>query len=60
MHEPWAFLCEIGFIGWLLAVSGFILHSFPSRDVFVKKAAVVWGGGFLFFYAIWVAAMLKA
>ena len=60
MHEPWSLLCEIGLIGWLVAAAGFIICTFPSRDIFEKRPAAVWGGCLLFFYAIWITGMLKA
>jgi hypothetical protein len=53
-------ICEISLWGWIAAAVGLIMHAFPSRDTFRKRPAVVWGGCLLFFYALWIAGMLKA
>lgn len=60
MHEPWAFICEIGFWGWVLATVGFILKAFPRRDVMRKGLALQWGVSILVFYAVWIAGMVNS
>ncbi len=59
MNEGWAVVCVIGVWGWILAGVGFILSAFPRRDSFNGRSAAVWGGSFLFFYAMWIAGMIN-
>jgi hypothetical protein len=55
----WTLVCEISLWGWIGATFLFILHSFPSRNVFNVRPATVWGGSLVLFYAIWIVGMLK-
>ncbi len=59
MNEGWAVVCVIGVWGWVLTGVGFILKSFTAKDKFSGSAAALWGGGFLLFYALWVAGMIN-
>lgn len=56
----WAVVAQLGFWGWILAVSGLILHAFPARGVFNRRPAALWGAAFLVLYAIWIIGMLRA
>ncbi len=60
IDESWALLCELGFWGWVLAAAGFFLYAFPRRGTFRSGVAVLFGGGFLSCFALWVLGMLKA
>ena len=60
ISEGWAVICIIGVWGWILAGIGFILKAFPAKDVFEKKSAALWGGCFIFFYALWVVGMINS
>jgi hypothetical protein len=60
INEGWALITVIGVWGWILSGIGFILGVFPTRDAFDSKSAALWGGSFIFFYAIWVAGMVNA
>jgi hypothetical protein len=57
--ESWALLCEIGFWGWILSAAGFILRSFPARNLLKTGSALRWGGIFLACYALWMIGMIK-
>ena len=59
-NEQWSLVCEMSLWGWVAAVIGLILNSFPSRNVLNSKPAVVWGTCFLVLYFVWVVGMLKA
>ena len=59
INDPWSLICEISLWAWIGAAIGFILRSFPSRDGFNNRAAVVWGGCLIFLYTLWIAGMLK-
>jgi hypothetical protein len=58
--EAWALFCEISLWLWVFAAIGFIINAFPSRNIFRKRPATVWGTGLLFFYTFWVIGMIKA
>jgi hypothetical protein len=59
-NEWWGVVTVIGVWGWIFAGAGFILNSFPARGCFNRKAALVWGVFFLFFYTLWVLGMKMA
>ena len=60
INDARSLMCEISLWAWIGAVIGFILCSFQSRGVFNSRAAALWGGCLLVFYALWIAGMLKA
>ena len=60
INEGWAVVTVIGVWGWILAGVGFTLLAFPARDSFNGRSAAIWGGVFIFFYAIWVTGMINA
>jgi hypothetical protein len=59
-NEWWGVITVVGVWGWTLTGIGFILKAFPGVDRFDKRGALIWGGTFLFFYAIWVMGMMNA
>jgi hypothetical protein len=59
-NQWWGVICDVGVWGWVLSAVGFILGAFPARDRFNGKQALIWGAGFLFFYALWVVGMMHA
>jgi hypothetical protein len=58
--EAWGIICSVGVWGWILSVVGFIVRVFPPGGRFNRMAAMIWGGCFLFFYALWVVGMMNA
>jgi hypothetical protein len=60
INETWALICEISLWGWVVAVIGFILRSFPFRGVFKVRPAAFWGAWLILFYALWIMSMIKA
>jgi len=56
----WSMMVEVGFLGWIGCVIGFILRVFIGNKGFNSKRAVFWGVLIIFFYALWIAAMLRA
>ncbi len=60
MNEYGALLAQVGLWGWVVTILFFIHYSFPSRDQFVARAAVKWGGISICFFSIWIAGMLLA
>jgi len=56
----WSMMVEVGFVGWIGCVIGFILRVFIGEKGFNSKRAVFWGVLIIFFYTIWILAMLRA
>jgi len=59
-NEAWGVISVVGVWGWMLSVVGFIIKSFPGGGRFNGRSAMIWGGCFIFFYALWVVGMLNA
>ena len=60
MNEGWTVICVVGVWGWIFSSVGFILTAFRAKGAFDGKSAALWGGSFIFFYALWVAGMINA
>jgi hypothetical protein len=60
INEGWAFISVIGVWGWILSGIVFTLKVFPAVHAFECKSAALWGGCFIFFYALWIAGMIHA
>lgn len=58
----WTLLLEIGFLGWIGSVIGFLILS-PKKDgriQFHSFRNIPWGAAFLTFFALWVVGMMYA
>jgi hypothetical protein len=59
---PWSIIVEIGFLGWIGSVVGFIM--FACKDSgearLFARPALVWGCLSLIFFALWIVAMMRA
>lgn len=60
INEQWALLAIVGFWGWVFSAIGLILRAFPGRQLFIRRAGALWGGGVVFFFCVWVIGMLNA
>jgi hypothetical protein len=56
----WSIIVEIGFLGWIGCAIGFILRVFTGNKGFNVNRAFFWGFLIIFFYAVWIAGMLRA
>ena len=56
----WSVITLVGLFGWVSCMLGFLLKSFPGRDLFEVKSAYRWGGAVLVTYTIWIVGMLNA
>jgi hypothetical protein len=56
----WAFVLEIGFVGWLLSAVLFIFKAWDEEDNFYPRKAALWGVILVVFYAIWVVGLMRA
>lgn len=58
----WSIIVEIGFLGWIGSVMGFIMFACKG-DQKVRLSAsrgVVWAGLAVMFFALWLVGMIKA
>lgn len=58
-YASWAFLCEVGFFGWVTCAVLFIFRGFSKSGQFKTRQAVYWAGGFILFYGFWIIGMYK-
>ena len=56
----WSMIVEVGFLGWIGCAIGFILRVFIGAKGFNSKRALFWGVLIIFFYTLWIVAMLRA
>lgn len=55
----WDILAVIGFLGWVIAVPGFIFGALGGTDRPLAKTGVIWGGLFFVCYALWILGLLR-
>ena len=60
MSTSWTITCLAGLCGFVLCTVGFILKSFPARDIFNRAAAVKWGSALVICFIIWMIGMANA
>jgi hypothetical protein len=60
MSLSWSMLCLAGLWGFVAAMIGFILKSFPARGIFVARAGLGWGAAALVCFALWIVGMANA
>jgi hypothetical protein len=58
----WTVVLEIGLLGWIGSMVGFILSLFQDKErgKFILAPAFTWGGLALIFFSMWVFGMMKA
>jgi hypothetical protein len=59
-EQLWPLLTVLSFWGWVGAVVGFILSSFPAGGIFRYAPALRWGGAFLFLFLLWFIGMARS
>ncbi len=55
----WDILAVLGFLGWVIAVPGFIFGAWGRPNHPRTKIAVIWGGLFIVGYSLWVLGLLR-
>jgi hypothetical protein len=55
----WSVITEIGFFGWVACGFLFIIRAITRTGSFKKRPALVWGGGFVLCYGLWVLGMFN-
>lgn len=58
----WTLILEVGFIGWIGSVIGFLMLSLTGGQTARLKsmAAIFWGIMVIIFYAMWIIGMMRA
>jgi hypothetical protein len=58
----WTLVLEIGFLGWIGCVIGFLIHSLTEGQTprLKSKPAILWGVMVLFFFTVWIVGMMRA
>lgn len=57
---PWALLAVAGFFGWVICCFFFIARGLTKTGVFQTGPALLWGGGFILFYGLWILGLYNA
>jgi hypothetical protein len=60
INENWALLCEIGFWGWILSVTGLLIRSFTRESRLNMSYALLWGTLSAIFFTFWILGMTRA
>ncbi|GFO59476.1 hypothetical protein GMST_18010 [Geomonas silvestris] len=60
LNSAWSVLCVVGVWGFVAAVVGLVLTSFPARGVFLSRPALRWGAAALAFFVLWLIGMSHA
>jgi len=53
----WAMMAVFGFFGWIACTVFFIIYAIKKSGEIQTQPAFIWGGGFVFFYSLWVAGL---
>ncbi|MFH1624726.1 MAG: hypothetical protein ABID54_06165 [Pseudomonadota bacterium] len=56
----WSVILEVGFLGWIGCIIGFIFRVFTGEKGFDGRRALLWGGVIIIFYALWIVGMIRA
>jgi hypothetical protein len=58
----WSLVLEVGFLGWIGSVIGFLIHALTGRKALKlrSKPAILWGTMVVFFYTLWIMGMMRA
>jgi hypothetical protein len=60
INENWALLCEIGFWGWVLSVTGLLIRMFTRKSHLNRKYVLLWVTLSAIFFAFWILGMTRA
>jgi len=61
MSDPvWSAVLTLALAGWVFSILALIFRAFPERDKFLRPEAGRWGGVALFFFLLWVVALINA
>ena len=58
----WTLVLEIGFLGWIGCVIGFLIHSLTEGQTprLRSRPAILWGVMVLIFFTVWIVGMMRA
>ena len=59
---PWTIILEIGFLGWIGTVIGFIMYRLRGerKPKILTSSVFIWVIPFVIFFALWIVGMVKA
>ena len=53
----WAMVAVFGFFGWIACTVFFIIYAIKKSGEIQTRPALIWGGGFVLFYSLWIAGL---
>jgi len=57
----WTLVLEIGFLGWIGAVIGFLAHGLTGEALRLRaRPAIFWGTAVIIFFSLWIVGMMRA
>ncbi|MBW1740165.1 MAG: hypothetical protein JRJ42_03400 [Deltaproteobacteria bacterium] len=58
----WTLILEVGFLGWIGSVIGFLMHALTRGDPpqLKSRPAILWGIMVIIFYTLWIIGMMRA
>lgn len=56
----WSLVLLLGVTGWITSAVIFIYQAWDENDEFQPRGAMIWGGVFFVFYALWVVGLVNA
>ena len=57
----WTLFLEIGLLGWIGSVIGFLVYALAGKTVRLRpKPAIFWGTAVIIFFTLWIIGMMKA
>jgi hypothetical protein len=59
-NDFWSIILLLGLFGWIASTLLFIFKAFPSREEFLGRHAVTWGGCVFVSFVIWIVGLLNA
>jgi tetratricopeptide (TPR) repeat protein len=52
-----ALVAVFGFLGWIACTVFFIIFAMNKSGEIQSRPALIWGGGFILFYSLWIAGL---
>lgn len=56
----WVWVVEIGFLGWILSVLGWIWKGFTPEGAMLFRRSIPWMASVVLFFALWIVGLMRA
>ncbi len=57
----WTLFLEIGFLGWIGSVIGFLAYALTGKSLRLRsRPAIFWGTAVIIFFSLWIVGMMRA